>query len=125
MAKEKKPIDTSPLSFDLAVVSIPVKVGGKQYTMKEASSGTATAYKNMVINNTKMGPDGKPQSMKNVADAEPFLVSKCLWDSNNKNPDLYEVREWPSRVTTQLFEKIKEISGMDQDDEMDADEGKK
>lgn len=126
MAKEKKPIDTSPMKFELSNIAIPVTIGSNQYTMKEATAGTATMYKNMVMNGMKIGPDGRPQSMKNIAGAETFLVSRCLWDSKGKNPTVAEVELWPSRITAELFVKIKEISGMDQDDEeLDEDDESK
>lgn len=110
------------MKFDLTITSIPVTIGNNRYTMKEADSGTVTQYRNMILNNTKMGPTGKPQTLKNIAGAETFLISKCMWNSQNKNPTLDEVRAWPSRITNELFKKIKEISGMDVDDEEEEDE---
>ena len=67
-----------PLSFDLTLATIPVYIGGRDYVIKEATADVAARWRNSLLNATRLGPDGKPISMENLADSEPFLGSLCL-----------------------------------------------
>lgn len=104
--------------FDLSVTEIPVKIGDVEYTLKEASGDASIKYRNMVMGRVKM-LDGKPSQMDNLADSEPFLVHLCLFDSEGKNVPINIIRSWPARIQKSLFEKAKEISQLDEEDEDD------
>lgn len=100
-------------------INIKNEEGGiEEYELREASGDDACRWKNAIIERTMLGPDGKPTGMKNIADTEPILVSLCLYDvSLKKKVPVSKVRSWPARVQKALFEKAKEISDLDEDDE--------
>jgi hypothetical protein len=102
--------------FDLSDNEIPITVGDKDYTLKEASGDAVCKYRNMMLNCMEGLVDGKPSKVRNIADCDPFLVSLCLFDEKDKHVSLSVVRDWPNRVQVALFEKVKEISDM-QDEE--------
>lgn len=105
------------MDFDGDLVEIPVRIEGQDYTLREASGDAACKYRNALIHGTVLGPNGKPQKLRNVADTEPLLVSLCLFDANGKNVPPERVRIWPSRIQAKLFNKAKEISDLDQQEE--------
>jgi len=106
-----QPIDLGDLSF----IEIPYKIGGKIYTLKEASGDAACAYRNALFKNTELGPDGKARKIGNMADTEPLLVSWCLYDANGHRVAVQGVRNWPAKVVKTLFEKAKEISNLEEE----------
>jgi hypothetical protein len=97
--------------------SIPVTIGDKTYTLTEASGDTAALYKNRLFANTELGAEGKPKHVRNIADLDAYLVSRCLTDENRLAVSEKTVRSWPNRIVEQLAEKAREISGMDTKDE--------
>lgn len=115
-----------PMDFgdDLSPREVPVKMGGKNYVLKEASAAAVCQYRNAITAAAKMGPDGKPTAFGNVADAEPLLVSLCLFevrDGKQLPVPLIQVRGWKNSVTSKLFERVQKISDMVGGDEETAD----
>jgi hypothetical protein len=107
----------SDLNFDIAPVTIQVNIFGVSYVLREASGDATCKYHNFMSENTEL-KDGQPYRYHNFADREPLLVSLCLYDATNITPvQLEVVRSWPSRVVEKLFEKVKEISGMNAEEE--------
>ena len=108
----------TPLVFnDLAPISVPVEIAGKQYLLKEASEDAACRFRNARFEGAKLSDDGRMMSVGNMADVEPLLVSLCLFELYGVNGDtkerpvlLSQVRAWPPRVVKPLFEKVKEMS---------------
>ncbi len=105
------------MNFDLEVVSIPVTIGGEKYELREASGDAACKWRNAILSKAKLGPDGKPQTVGSIADTEPLLVSLCLFNESGKNVSLSVVRSWPARIQKALFNKIKDISDLDEDEQ--------
>lgn len=102
---------------DLAPKEIRLSIGGKKHLLREASGDAACKYRNAIIGSTRLGPDGKPTSIHGLADAEPMLVSLCLFElyehqgQEKERPVLLStIRGWPARVLKPLVEKVKEIS---------------
>lgn len=108
---------------DLTPIEIPVSIGKKSYTLREASAGAACRYRNFMLSCGKLGPDGKPISLGDMQDAEPLLVSLCLFESNEDGKEipvsLPAVRSWRHRIVSDLYRKAKEISGLDRPDTED------
>lgn len=105
--------------FDsLEAIEFPVKVDGETYTLREASGDAAFKYRNAAIKCTKLGPDGKPASIENLADIEPLLISMCLFDSKAKPVPAVKIRSWKNRVCKSLYEKILEISELGNDEDV-------
>ena len=109
------------MQFSLDVIEIPIKVGDKDYVLREASGDAAAKWRNAMFAGAKLGANGKPESVHNMADTEPLLVSLCLFDAENNKPvSLQTVRSWPSRIITPLFNKAVEISDLGEDDESEV-----
>ena len=111
-----------PLRFDtFELHQETVYLGDREYTLREASSGAATRYRNALLECATIGPDGKPSKLSGMASVEPLLVSLCLFDPEGKLVPLKVVEELPARIVKSLFNRIKEIS--DLDEEAEDDEG--
>ncbi len=119
MSKKKpKQEQQDELNFDLEFVVIPVTIGGVKYELREANGDATCRWRNSILNKTKLNDAGKAESIHNIADTEPILVSLCLFPlGKKKNVPVETVRSWPNRVQKKLFEKIKEISELDEDEE--------
>jgi len=113
------------MDFDLTLQEEPVTIktrdGVFHYVLTEATEDIAVAYRNLVIGSMSMGPEGKPQTVKGIADGEPFLVAGCLRNAETGGPvSEVTIRSWPSKVVKALFNKAQEISGLqDRDDVAD------
>ena len=106
---------------ELNPAEVDVKIGGREYVLREASGDAACKYRNALLKATKLGPNGKPQSLDGVADSEPLLVSLCLFEKYRSGDEIKErpailpqVRGWPSRVQKTLFDRAKKMSGLDE-----------
>jgi hypothetical protein len=110
---------TYDLDFnDLEEIQIPVHVKNVSYILKEASGAASTAYRNAVIKRVKFGPDGKAQSLTDIASVEALLISHCLFDAQfNKPVPAGTIEAWPNRIKKRLFETAKEISELSEEDE--------
>ena len=107
----------SELNFSTERTEVPVTIDGKSYLLKETSGAEACEYRNAVLASTQM--EGGRRTFVGLANSEPLLVSLCLYEITDDGPQkrvpLQVISNWPSKVVSQLFEKAKEISGIDQD----------
>lgn len=115
-------VDLKELDFnDLSVVEIKIPISGESYVLREASGDAACKYRNSMLACTQLGPEGKPSSVRGMADCEPLLVSMCLFKVDEKGNmipvPIVKVRSWPDRVQKKLAETIKKISNMENDTE--------
>lgn len=111
---------TEALNYDLTLVEIPVTIGPDKYILREASGKAACIYRNAMFGHTTLGPEGNPVSFRGMADIEPLLVSLCLFKAEGNIPmTIDKVREWPSRILTDLYNKAKEISNLAEDEDTD------
>ena len=109
---------TEPRRFEtFELQTEPVYIGDAVYTLKEASIGAATKYRNALLDCATIGPDGKPSKFSGMADVEPLLVSLCLFDSEGSPVPLDAINRWPSRIVKQLFDRVKDISDLDETEE--------
>lgn len=103
--------------FDtLQPVEVSVKLGGEQYWLKEASEAAAVAYRNASAAAVKMEA-GEVSGLGDVGDVEPLLVSYCLWretPDGRKPVPVSTVRGWPAKVVKAIFNRVKEISELDE-----------
>ncbi len=125
--------DFSAMVFDdLAPITVPVTIGTGTYLLKEATGDAACKFQNALLKATKLGPEGRPVSLEGLADAEPLLVSMCLFEVvkiTNKAGDvvtqerpvpLHVVRGWKNKVQKDLFNRIKVISDIGGEEETEA-----
>lgn len=107
---------------DLQPIEIPVRIAGKQYVLREASTDAATKYRNAVLKSTRLDRDGHAMSLDGSADVEPLLVSMCLFEVNDKGETLNRpvnvsvVKTFPSKVTKELYDRVRAISGLGAED---------
>jgi len=95
------------------LITVPVTYKGKEYMLEEASCDAARAYRNAVSQCRVYNSEGDVVGMKNLADCEPVLVSKCLFTKEDHlNVPQELILTWPSRVQKPIFDKAMEISQM-------------
>lgn len=114
---------------DLEPICVPVRVGPKDYILREASGDAACKWRNAITRVTRM-QDGKVSSVGDIADTEPLLISLCLFEiqrdkdgkpssdppvADPKRPVSEKViRTWPHRVQRALFDKARAISELEE-----------
>lgn len=105
-----------PLVYDITPQEVPVQIGGVPYTLRECSGDAEIKYQNARFRARKTDVEGNTIGFDNLADTEALLVSLCLFDKDGKNPKADEVRSWPSRIMTDLFNRVTIMSELDSDD---------
>lgn len=117
------------LLFDTLIpAEVPVKIRNKDgtvqsFVLREASAEAARQFRNCATRAAKM-QDGRVTGVDGLADAEILLVSHCLFRQNVKADGTPqdvpvsqgELRTWPSKVVSRLFERAKEISELSEDE---------
>lgn len=124
--KTDKPLD-EPMEFEaITPLEVPVKIGDKKYLLKEAGAGIVAQYNNALMKATKFSSTGKMAGIDGIADAEPLLLSLCMfeWRQNPKTDKeewcpctIGQIRTWPNKIVRQLLERVKLISGITEVDE--------
>lgn len=92
--------------------SIDVKIGEKEYVLQEASGDAVCIYQNAMTKGVTLNSDGKPEKISGLADADPLLVSHCLFDSRGNSVPVMFVRSLPNRIQEALVKELKEMSGL-------------
>ena len=97
---------------------------GKDYLLVEASGEAVARFRNKVGSSVIMGPEGKPRSVTDLADADFLLVSLCCFEvkdgvRGSNSVSVSTVRSWPYRVQKQLLEHVMRMSPIK--DEPDAE----
>jgi hypothetical protein len=110
---------------DLSVIEVPVKVAGRNYVLREATEEAACRWRNHMLRATRIGQDGRPTGIGDLADSEPLLVSLCLFEAKEDGTagapvKLAAVKGWPSRVVGRLFAKAKQISELEEKEDRAA-----
>ena len=117
----------------IEVIEIPVVGPDKNnYVLREAS-GDSVARFNNARGRCVQFKDGGMSSVDGQGDLEAFLVSLCLFhikdDCDTSDPSTWTadvkksvkapiIRAWPERVVRPLFEKAKEISEVDEPEDL-------
>lgn len=109
---------------DLASQEVRVPIGNKVYVLREPTGDAVVKWRNAQLRSSKM-VDGKLSSIDGMADAEPLLVSLCLFECRPQ-PDGTEVqyivkentvRAWPNRVQRALYDKVMELGHLNESGE--------
>ena len=114
---------------DLQPARVKYRIGGKPYILCEATADAAIKYRNRCIAATKYdSKTGARVGVEGLADAEPFLLSMCLFHAGDDGelrlntdgePDVryavpvQAIRKFPNHVQRTLFDKCHEISGLE------------
>lgn len=107
--------------YDETKTEIPVKFKKKHYVLREATGKAARIYRNASLACIQLGPEGKPSSIRNLANVEPLLVSLCLWEKPDPKAAAVKavtvdlVESMPAKLQKDLFESAKEISDLDEE----------
>jgi hypothetical protein len=115
-------------NFDtLAPIEVPVKIAGRNYVLREATGEAAGKYRAASLRGAEITHDDETgqrtiKRLESAADVEPLLVSLCLFDvtDGERTVSIETVKAWPARVQRALFEKAKEISQLDEADDLAA-----
>jgi hypothetical protein len=111
------------MDFDsLTPNEVQVKKDGKSYILREASSDAVCRWRNAILKTTKYGPEGKPEHIDGLHDADPLLVALCLVEEVTlpngaiaRQPvSVATVRSWPYRMQKALYDRAKEISDLNE-----------
>lgn len=109
-------------NFSAEPIKIPVKINSEDYVLTEASEDAFTAYRNVSQKAMKL-IDGHLVS-DGGQEADTVLVQRCLFKIIEGKPslpvELAFIRGLPRRITKPLYNKIREISGFDEDEETAA-----
>lgn len=106
---------------ELTPEEMPFEYKGKRYVLIEPDGEATVAYRNAVLGSTELR-DGKPIRMVGLAEAEPILVQKCVYevivDDKTKvetrgRVTMVWVKALPYRVLKKLFEEAKRMGELD------------
>lgn len=108
------------ISLDAKIITI--KLNGVKHEIVSADSATATEYRNVMLKHVVMKGSGDSTSLEGkitgLAEAEPFLVSRCVFLIDGKGArqpiTLETVKKWDNRAVKRLFTLIKGISDLDE-----------
>lgn len=107
----------------------PFAIGSDQYVLREASEDAHIAYRDVSMRAMSLSGDSSSQKarIEGGAEADAVLVSKCLFkldptvllnDKPTERPVTVQfVRTLPRRIVSKLYNKVRELSGMDEDEE--------
>lgn len=118
---------SEPLVFDLDRIeeSVTLKLKGEEqkYVLRELIGKERDEYLTSLFARMKTGNDGK-STLNNAMGLQASLVSKALTHANGSlqgSPvDIETINSWPARIVKSLFERAKEISGLDDEAEKKA-----
>jgi hypothetical protein len=112
--------DLTPIDiFDNLIAEVPVKIQGVDYILREADGEVSTIFQNAQIEGTTFNSAGETLSVKGLANIQPILVSLCLYTTDDIpiRVPINKVKSWPSRTVKLLFERAKEISLLNEQEE--------
>lgn len=126
--------NTEVMEFeDEELLEVLVKIGANRYILQEANGDVVVQHRNAILAYTKYNSDGGINSLSGVASAEPLLISKCLYRTvpvDKDKPDgpvvkgnlagLEFVNNLRHRTMKSLFNRLKEISGMNDDESLES-----
>ncbi len=112
-------------SYDLTPIQEAVTIGGVQHYLMEADENAALQYRQASLNGVEMAFDDESgtrttKRMQGVAAVQPLLVSLGLVEVINaaeqktRAVPIDIIKKWPSRIVKDLFNRIKEISDLDE-----------
>lgn len=101
------------LDFDsLELIRLPIKIKGVvKYYLQEADEASTAAWENKRLTSARFS-GGTFIGHGPMADGRKFLLSRCLYDLTDKLVPESLLNSWPAKVVDPLFEKLKEISGL-------------
>lgn len=110
---DKTPDSKFDLELDLTIKFISVKLSDAQYELREMDAETRDQYLNKSTKRLERNEEGKATGLTSFDGHQTELLALCLIDTTTGKPVPQEVmKKWPASVTTKLFEKARELSGL-------------
>lgn len=94
-------------------------IGERSFLLREADEAAVVKWRNVQIKSSRMDGTGKIV-IGEVADANPYLVSLCLFEKKvdkEGKPFLHpvpkeEIKKWPAKVVSKIFDRLMLISDL-------------
>ncbi len=118
MSKEKK-----ELSFSLTLKTLPVKLDGEKYTLKELTGDARDNNMDATRERMNFSEDGKPAGFKSFKGLQADLLALSLYDKHDKLVSKEVILAFPASVQNELFKAAQELSALE--DEKENDESAK
>jgi hypothetical protein len=130
---EQKDNWSEPIVWDdLTPREVPVKLGGDDYVLVEATAEEAKAWRANNMQSLQMEETGKGKNRKSksafnsrIADSHILLVSLCLRKIEGGvrlRVPADKIRTWRNPVVEELFKRAQQISELDEEDDDESDE---
>lgn len=119
-------MSAEPIKFGPFTITLPPNKGGeKKCILCEATEAAHNAYKAVTVRAMRVSADvdgtERRASLEGGQEADATLVARCLFvvkDDGSEHPVTLDfVLGLPRRITLRLYKKIRDISGMDEDEE--------
>lgn len=116
------------LEFSTKRQEVPVKIDDENYVLMEASGLAVKEWRNAMSSGLEMVMDDDADSRKvsgiKPGDEETLLLSMCLYRRDEKGAmegvSKVKIESWPERVIKPLYEKLKDISDLDEDNTIEG-----
>ncbi len=97
------------LQFSLAVNSIPVTIGDKEYEIREMTALARDTHMDSVNRRLVFDAEKKKTVLSQMEGMQADLVSRCLVEkSTGRFVAVKTIQEWPSNVVQGLYEACQE-----------------
>jgi hypothetical protein len=100
-------------TFSAEPLEIQVKIGDKEFLLKEADEDAARIWRSAQMKNARVA-DGKLQANISIYDGQSLLVSMCLFDRGGEAVSINVIRKWPTRIVKKLYMWIRENSDLEE-----------
>ncbi len=122
---EYQPISTITATEDFNFSDEPVKygpfsIGKRTFILHECTEAAFTAYRNIVSKSVRRDDDTKTIYQNGGQEADAMLIQRCLYEvtSGKEIPTpLAFVEDLPRKISSKLYQKIREISEFDKEEE--------
>ena len=115
MANDKLVLSLDRVTVDVNLVTEQGEE--KAWKLKELTGKERNRYLNKMTSRVRSGKDGKAISITNFEGFQADLLKICLYDENDELVTEDMIEGLPSSTQQVLFDKAKEISGLDNDEE--------
>lgn len=109
MPDENEAPDSDVLEFSDEPKTIPIKVGGKKYTLKEFTGEGLGSWMSSVADKIKNQKSGVTVDGKMY---QATLIGLCLFDESDKPVPKEFIYKWPSSTQNGIFAKCQEMNGL-------------
>lgn len=110
--------------FSLSFKEIPIEIidpetaRPRPYILREFPGAERDAWLNALTSRVRTLPNGKQGGIKNFTGMQADLISRCLFDEENKLVSVNTIQKWPASVQIAIHEMCQKLCGLD-----DAAEG--